>query len=210
MKTILFFITKWGVLLSAWFLSIIITMSSAFLLDKFAHLGSLLNIPSVHMKQKGYARNLEQKTRAGNTRIKKLEADNLAQIEHQKKVDDMIKRNANRSKQRTTAALARLGPEELSDLLGPFGLAFAGGFVAYDIADMCYEINDANELLDLIGEDLVENPISNNCDKVERGSSYVIQNVKDGWSVVVNKTKDGWEEVAIFFNDWKQILERKL
>lgn len=172
------FATKWTGVASAWFLSIIIVMGTNGLLDVFGKFGSLLNLPSVHMTQK---------------------ADLDAEKKHQAKVDKMIKRNANRSQRRIANAMKRIPADEITSLLGPIGLLAGGGFVVYDLADMCYEINDANELLELIGEPVMKNPISDNCDKVQRGSSYVVENFKKGWSVVVTKTKNGWVQTVQWF-----------
>jgi len=147
-------------------------------------IGSLLNLPSVHMDS-----------------TQKLEKSK----KHQQKVDKMVKRNADRSAKRVANAMKRMPADEMTNLLGPLGLLAGSGFIAYDLADMCYEINDANELLTLIGEPVKENPISENCDKVERGTSYVVQNIKEGWTLVVTKTTTGWEQsVAWVKETWNE------
>ena len=96
--------------------------------------------------------------------------------------------------------MARLPAEEIVGLFGALALPATAGFVAYDIADMCYEINDANELLELIGQPKVGNPVIDKfgeaCHEIERNSTYVITAVSEGWSAVVTKTKNGWEVVA--------------
>ena len=176
----LWFTTKWTTLLTAWFLSILITLSSGALMTALSGIGSLLNLPSVHMKQ----------------------VDKLKETKrHQKKVNKMVKRNADRSAKRVANAMKRMPADEMTNLLGPLGLLAGSGFIAYDLADMCFEINDANELLRLIGEPTKENPISDNCDKVERGTSYVMENIQEGWSLVVTKTQDGWEQIEQVWNE---------
>ena len=177
---LLWFTTKWTALLSAWFLSILITLSSSALMTALGGIGSLLNLPSVHMQQKD-----------------KLEKTH----KHQKKVDKMVKRNADRSAKRVANAMKRMPADEMTNLLGPLGLLAGSGFIAYDLADMCYEINDSNELLELIGEPVKENPISDNCDKVERGTSYVMENIQEGWSLVVTKTQNGWEQSTTWIEE---------
>ena len=171
-------------------------------MNKLSDFGSLLNLPSVHLDQK-------KRIAKQDSRIHKQTGDIQKQKMHKAKVDNMVKRNATRSQKRVANAMKRLPAEELVDLLGPVGLLATGGFVAYDLADMCYEINDANDLLELIGQPLIENPISQNCDKVERGSSYVIQNVKEGWTVVVTKTKNGWQRVVGYGTDVIEFYAKK-
>jgi hypothetical protein len=192
MKLFAKFVALWSwsmakviLILGAWILSIVVTMASTTLLNSLSSLGSLVNLPSVHMKQK-------------------TEID--AQKRHAAKVKKMTTRNANRSQRRIANALKRLPADELVSLLGPIGFAAGGGFIAYDLADMCFEINDANELLELVGEPLVDNPISDNCDKIERGGSYIIQNVKKGWTVVVEKTSNGWRLVKAKTRDVMDVV----
>lgn len=180
------FTAKWGFLTSAWLLSILITLASSTLLSAFGNFGSLLNLPSI--------------PKAQTWTINNQNAEIDALKDHQTKVDNMIKRNASRSKKRVAAAMARLPAEEIVGLFGALALPATAGFVAYDIADMCYEINDANELLELIGQPKVGNPVIDKfgkaCHEIERNSTYVITAVSEGWSAVVTKTKNGWEVVA--------------
>lgn len=200
MKSVLWFTTKWGLLLSAWCLSILITLGSTFLLDAFGKFGSLLNLPSIPKMQQETIKKQETRIKNQDTRIKNQRTEIDGRRQHKTKVDNMIKRNASRSKKRVAAAMARLPAEEIVGLFGALALPATAGFVAYDIADMCYEINDANELLELIGQPKVGNPVIDKfgeaCHEIERNSTYVITAVSEGWSAVVTKTKNGWEVVA--------------
>ena len=213
-QTTLWFTAKWGLLLSAWLFSILITLASSALLDAFGNFGSLLNLPNIPKMQqetiKKQGQTIErqketikkQKTtiKKQDMKIKKQGAEIDGRAAHKTKVDNMIKRNASRSKKRVAAAMARLPAEEIVGLFGALALPATAGFVAYDIADMCYEINDANELLELIGQPKVGNPVIDKfgkaCHEIERNSTYVITAVSEGWSAVVTKTKNGWEVVA--------------
>ena len=213
-RATLWFTAKWGLLLSAWLLSIVITLANSALLSAFGNFGSLLNMPSIPKmqqdtierqrgtieSQKETIEKQKQKAKKQDAKITKQGAEIDARRDHKTKVDNMIKRNASRSKKRVAAAMARLPAEEIVGLFGALSLPATAGFVAYDIADMCYEINDANELLELIGQPKVGNPVIDKfgeaCHEIERNSTYVITAVSEGWSAVVTKTRDGWEVVA--------------
>ena len=138
MAKLLWAFIKLTALLSAWVLSMVVDIGSTLVMDSLGDLRGMLPSmpPSVidDERQKG------------------------------KVLQDKVKANADRSQRRTMAAVKRLPAEEFVDLFGVLG-AFAGaGFVAYDLADICWEIHDQNELLALIGEPLIANPFVDGCD----------------------------------------------
>ena len=138
MTKIFWTVTKLTALMSAWVISMVLAIGSTFFMEKLGDLRGMLPSmpPSV----------LEAERQKG------------------KAVQDKVKANADRSQRRTMAAAKRLPAEEFIDLFGVFGFFAGAGFVAYDLADICWEIHDQNELLAMIGEPLIANPFVEGCD----------------------------------------------
>ncbi|MDC0572920.1 hypothetical protein OAO91_05695 [Luminiphilus sp.] len=195
MKSIWWFITKWTAVLLVWVLSMVLAIGSTFLMNNIGNLRGML--PSLPLSV------LELK----DAEIKKRGVELKAEKAKGQKVKNKIKINAERSRKRTMAAAKRLPAEELADLLGPLGLAAGAGFVAYDLTDICWELHDQNELLELIGAPLLDNPFVDGCDKVAIKTDIWVIKAKDGWNYIATKTQNGWDRAKIKVGDWGEALK---